>query len=142
MIRILCIILLICSCSPQTRFNKLIDKHPYLLTTDTVVIHDTVTVVAPKTSIDTIVEFIELHDTVFLEKDQLKVKVYIDREKKVYIKGKCDTVVLSKIVERKIPVKYYEKKPFYIKVLNYAVVILLTLLLVYFTYKVIRKYLK
>jgi hypothetical protein len=98
--------------------------------------------VAPKTSIDTIVEFIELHDTVFLEKDQLKVKVYIDREKKVYIKGKCDTVVLSKIVERKIPVKYYEKKPFYIKVLNYAVVILLTLLLVYFTYKVIRKYLK
>jgi hypothetical protein len=142
MIRILCIILLICSCSPQTRFDKLIDKHPYLLTTDTVVIHDTVTVVAPKTSIDTVVEFIELHDTVFLEKDQLKVKVYIDREKKVYIKGKCDTVVLSKIVERKIPVKYYEKKPFYVKVLNYAVGILLTLLLVYFTYRVIRKYLK
>ena len=142
MIRILCIILLICSCSPQTRFDKLIDKHPYILTTDTVVIHDTVTVVAPKTSIDTVVEFIELHDTVFLEKDQLKVKVYIDREKKVYIKGKCDTVVLSKIVERKIPVKYYEKKPFYVKVLNYAVGILLTLLLVYFTYRVIRKYLK
>jgi hypothetical protein len=97
---------------------------------------------APETSVDTIVEFKELHDTIFLEKDQLEVKVYVDREKKVYIEGKCDTVVLSKIIERKIPVKYYERKPFYVKVLNYAIGILLTLLLVYFTYRVIRKYLK
>ncbi len=142
MLRILCLLLLIYSCSPQTRFDRLINKHPYLLTTDTVTIHDTVTVMAPETSVDTIVEFKELHDTIFLEKDQLEVKVYVDREKKVYIEGKCDTVVLSKIIERKIPVKYYERKPFYVKVLNYAIGILLTLLLVYFTYRVIRKYLK
>lgn len=142
MLRILCLLLLIYSCSPQTRFDRLINKHPYLLTTDTVTIHDTVTVMVPETSVDTIVEFKELHDTIFLEKDQLEVKVYVDREKKVYIEGKCDTVVLSKIIERKIPVKYYERKPFYVKVLNYAIGILLTLLLVYFTYRVIRKYLK
>lgn len=142
MLRILCLLLLIYSCSPQTRFDRLINKHPYLLTTDTVTIHDTVTVMVPETSVDTIVEFKELHDTIFLEKDQLEVKVYVDREKKIYIEGKCDTVVLSKIIERKIPVKYYERKPFYVKVLNYAIGILLTLLLVYFTYRVIRKYLK
>lgn len=134
--------LLICSCSPQTRFDRLIDKHPYLIETDTIVVHDTVVVESPGVNVDTVVEYRELHDTIFLEKEQLKVKVYIDREKKVYIEGKCDTVLIQKIIERKVPVKYYEKKPFYVKVLNFSVVILLTLLVLYIVYRFVRKYLK
>jgi len=142
MIRLICIFLLIYSCSPQTRFDRLIDKHPYLIDTDTVIVHDTVIVESPGVNADTVVEYIELHDTVFLEKEQLKVKVYIDREKKVYIEGECDTVLIQKIIERKVPVKYYEKKPFYVKVLNFSVVILLTLLVLYIVYRFVRKYLK
>jgi hypothetical protein len=142
MIRILCIILLLYSCSPQTRFDRLIEKHPYLIQTDTIIVHDTVLVKSPGVYADTIVEYKELHDTVFLEKEQLKVKVYIDREKKVYIEGECDTVLIQKIIERKIPVKYYEKKPFYIKALNFSVGILLTLLVLYIMYRFVRKYLK
>lgn len=142
MTRLLCILLLIYSCSPQTRFDRLIEKHPYLIDTDTVIVHDTVIVESPGVNADTVVEYIELHDTVFLEKEQLKVKVYIDREKKVYIEGECDTVLIQKIIERKVPVKYYEKKPFYVKVLNFSVVILLTLLVLYIVYRFVRKYLK
>ena len=67
------IAILVCSCSPKTRFTRLIDKHPYLLTTDTVVIHDTVEVLVPSVEVDTVVEFSELYDTVFLEKEQLEV---------------------------------------------------------------------
>lgn len=130
------------SCSPQTRFDRLIEKHPYLIQTDTIIVHDTVLVKSPGVYADTIVEYKELHDTVFLEKEQLKVKVYIDREKKVYIEGECDTVLIQKIIERKIPVKYYEKKPFYIKALNFSVGILLTLLVLYIMYRFVRKYLK
>ncbi len=130
------------SCSPQTRFDRLIKKHPYLIQTDTIIVHDTVVVESPGVNADTVVEYRELHDTVFLEKEQLRVKVYIDREKKVYIEGECDTVLIHKIIERKVPVKYYEKKPFYVKVLNFSVVILLTLLVLYITYRLFRKYIK
>jgi len=69
----------------------------------------------------------------------------MDREKKVYIQGKCDTVYIvkpyEKIVERKIPVMYYEKTPWYKTLLNNLIGILLTLLLVYFTYRILRKHL-
>ncbi len=134
------IAIVISSCSPKARFTRLIDKHPYLLTTDTVTVHDTVEVIVPKVQVDTVVEFSELHDTVFLEKEQLKVKVYIDREKKVYIEGRCDTLTIEKIIERKIPIKYYERNPWYKRLLSIVLFILLTLLVVYITYRLIKKY--
>ena len=37
--------------------------------------------------------------------------------------------------------KQYEKKPWYTKVLNYLVAILLSLFVVYITYRILRKYL-
>lgn len=115
------VISLLMSCTPQRRFTRLIEKHPHLLTTDTLYVHDTVEVIVPEVSVDTIVEMHELHDTVFLEKEQLKVKVYIDREKKVYIEGRCDTVTVKKVIEKKIPVKYYEKTPLWKKVMNWLI---------------------
>ena len=143
------IILLIISCSPQRRFDRLIKKHPELLTKDTLIvkdtIRDTIRINVPEVRVDTVVEYKELFDTIYLEKEQLKVKVWMDREKKVYIQGKCDTVYIvkpyEKIVERKIPIRYYERTPWYKKVLNVVVGILLSLLLVYITYRIIRKYL-
>ena len=126
------IAIVISSCSPKARFTRLIDKHPYLLTTDTVTVHDTVEVIVPKVQVDTVVEFSELHDTVFLEKEQLK--------KKVYIEGRCDTLTIEKIIERKIPIKYYERNPWYKRLLSIVLFILLTLLVVYITYRLIKKY--
>jgi hypothetical protein len=143
------ILLVICSCSPQRRFDRLIRKHPELLTKDTLIvkdtIRDTIRITVPEVRVDTIVEYMDLFDTIFIEKEQLKVKVWMDREKKVYIQGKCDTVYIvkpyEKIVERKIPIMYYEKTPWYKKLLNNLIGILLSLLVVYITYRIIRNYL-
>jgi hypothetical protein len=143
------ILIIIYSCSPQRRFDRLIKRNPWLLTKDTLyvkdTIRDTIRINVPEVRVDTVVEYKELFDTIYLEKEQLKVKVWMDREKKVYIQGKCDTVYIvkpyEKIVERKIPIRYYERTPWYKKVLNVVVGILLSLLLVYITYRIIRKYL-
>jgi hypothetical protein len=143
------ILLVICSCSPQRRFDRLIRKHPELLTKDTLIvkdtIRDTIRLNVPEVRVDTIVEYMDLFDTIFIEKEQLKVKVWMDRELKVYIKGKCDTVYIikpyEKIIERKIPIRYYEKTPWYKTLLNNIIGISLSLLLVYFTYRLMRKHL-
>jgi hypothetical protein len=149
MIKYIVFILLIISCSPQRRFDRLIRKHPELLTKDTLIvkdtIRDTIRLNVPEVRVDTVVEYIDLFDTIYIEKEQLKVKVWMDRELKVYIQGKCDTVYIvkpyEKIVERKIPIRYYEKTPWYKVLLNNIIGIFLSLLLVYFTYRLMRKYL-
>jgi hypothetical protein len=141
--------LIIISCSPQRRFDRLIKKNPWLLTKDTLfikdTIRDTIRINIPEVRVDTVVEYIDLFDTIYIEKEQLKVKVWMDRYNKVYIQGKCDTVYIirpyEKIVERKIPIRYYEKTPWYKTLLNNVIGIFLSLLLVYFTYLIIRKYL-
>ena len=129
MIRILFVlaILGLFACTPQRRFTRLIAKHPYLLTTDTLIIHDTVKVTVPKVVYDTVFSEHFFHeitrDTLILQKERLTVKIFHDTIKKnIFIQGKCDTVVVEKIVERKIPIKYYEKTPLWKKVLNWLII--------------------
>jgi hypothetical protein len=136
--RYLLIALLIASCSPKARFTRLIEKHPYLLTVDSVTIHDTVRVVVPEVKVDTVVKVNDLLDTVFIEKDQLKVKVWMKGDQ-VFIEGKCDTVYVDKIIERKIPIKYYEKTPEWKRLLNNTLPFLIIFAIVYFVYRFIRK---
>lgn len=120
-----------------------------MLTKDTLyvkdTIRDTIRITIPEVRVDTVVDYKTLFDTVYLKNDRIDVKVWADKDNKVYIQGKCDTVYIEKpyekIVERKIPIRYYERTPWYKKVLNVVVGILLSLLLVYITYRIIRKYL-
>lgn len=133
------ILLFLISCSPQQRFHRLIEKHPELLTTDTIYIHDTVKIIVPKVEYDTIINehfFTEItRDTLVIQKDRLRVEIFHDTiQKNVYINGECDTITVTKIVERKIPVKYYEKTPFWKKVLNWFILIVL----LYGAYRLIR----
>ena len=123
---LLLVILFVISCTPQRRITRLIDKYPYLITTDTVTIIDTVTATIPSIVHDTVVNEHFFHeitkDTLILEKDRLTVKIFHDTvTREVYIKGECDTVTIEKIVERKIPVKYYEKTPLWKKVMNWLI---------------------
>ncbi len=115
------------ACTPQRRFARLIEKHPHLLTTDTLVIHDTVKVTVPKIIHDTIINEHFFHeitrDTLVLQKERLTVKIFHDTIKKnVFIQGECDTITVEKIVERKIPIKYYEKTPLWKKIINWLIV--------------------
>jgi hypothetical protein len=132
------LVFLIVACSPKARFTRLIEKHPELLTVDSVTIHDTVRVVVPEVHVDTFVKVEALLDTVYLEKDQLKVKVWMKGDN-VYIQGKCDTVYVDKIIERRIPVKYYEKYPWWKKLLNNTLAFLIIFAIVYFAYKYLKR---
>jgi hypothetical protein len=142
------LLFILVACSPQRRFNRLIKKHPYLLTSDTLIvkdtIRDTIRITVPEVEVDTIVSVKELYDTIILEKDRIKVKVWRVKDK-VYINGKCDTIYIEKpierIVYRKIPVKYYQKTPWYKILLNNIIGILLILLILYITYRIIKNYL-
>jgi hypothetical protein len=142
------LLLIIISCTPQRRFDRLVKKYPYLLTNDTLVvrdtIRDTIRITVPEIEVDTIVSVKELYDTIILEKDRIKVKVWRVKDK-VYINGRCDTIYIEKpierIVYRKIPVKYYQKTPWYKILLNNVLGILLILLLIYITYRIIKNYL-
>lgn len=118
------------SCSPELRFNRLIKKHPYLLEIDSVSFIDTIRVEVPKVVYDTVINEHFFHeitrDTLVLQKERLTVKIFHDTiEKNVFIYGECDTVTVEKIIERTIPVKYYEKTPFWKKTINWLVLIAL-----------------
>jgi len=118
---------LVLSCTPQRRFTRLINKHPHLLTTDTLIVHDTVKVEVPKVVHDTLISqhfFTQItRDTLVLQKERLTVKIFHDTIKQnVYIRGECDTVTVEKIVERKIPIKYYEKTPLWKKIFNWLMI--------------------
>jgi hypothetical protein len=121
------LVLFIISCTPQRRFIRLIEKHPYLLTTDTITIHDTVIVEIPSVIHDTVFTehfFTEItRDTLILQKERLTIKIFHDTIKKsIYVYGECDTVIVEKIIERKIPIKYYEKTPLWKKILNWLII--------------------
>jgi hypothetical protein len=127
------------ACSPTKRFTRLIEKYPYLITTDTVVIHDTITLYVPEVHTDTVVTLKQLIDTVTLTKDRVTVKTwYVPKEKLVYIQGKCDPIYITKIVERKVPVKYYEKYPWWKKLLNNLLAIFIIFALLYALHRAIK----
>jgi hypothetical protein len=134
------LLIFFCSCSAQRRFERLIKNHPELLTTDSVTVHDTIRVIVPEVKVDTVVDIQKLLDTVYLQQDQLKVKVWMDRYNKVYIQGQCDTVYIDKVITRKIPIKYYEKTPIWKKLFNKILITLFLLLILYAIYKIIKKY--
>jgi hypothetical protein len=116
----------------------LLRKHPELTSIDSITIHDTIRVIVPEVHLDTVVTLQQLYDTVYLEQEQLKVKVWMDRYHKVYIQGKCDTVYIDKIVTRKIPIRIYEKVPLWKKIINWIFVFLLIIAVIYTIYKVAK----
>ena len=137
--RYIIIALLIASCSPTKRFTRLIEKYPYLITTDTVVIKDTITLYVPEVTTDTVVTIQQLIDTITISKDRVTVKTwYVPKEKLVYIQGKCDPIYVTKIVERKVPVKYYEKYPWWKKLLNNLLAIFIIFALLYALHRAIK----
>jgi hypothetical protein len=132
--------MLIMACSPTKRFTRLITKYPYLITTDTVVIKDTITLYVPEVHTDTVVTLQQLTDTITLTKERVTVRAwYVPKEKKVYIQGKCDPIYITKIVDRKIPIKYYEKYPWWKKLLNNLLAIFIIFVVVYTVYRLYKK---
>lgn len=102
-------ILIFFSCSPIKRHSRLVKKYPFVHTTDSVKLIDTIRLTTNKVVSDTVVHESLLFDTIILTKDNLSVRVLKIRDS-VYINGQCDTIFIDKVIERKIPVRYYKEK--------------------------------
>lgn len=103
------IILMMSSCAPIKRHQRLVKKYPFVHTNDTVVVRDTVKVFVPKIEFDTVFHKVHMKDTVTIIKDRMKVQFYTVHDS-IYLNAECDTVTIEKIIEKKVPVKYYEAK--------------------------------
>ena len=96
----LLLILLLTSCSPQYRLNRLIALHPELKTPDTIFIRDSL--IVPQVQVDTMFDLKTIRDTVIIQKDRLQIKLSKIHDT-LFLTGKCkgDTVYIN----RKIPVE-------------------------------------
>ena len=103
------ILLIFFSCSPIKRHSRIVKKFPYVHTVDSIKLIDTIRLTTNKVISDTVIHESLFFDTIILNKDNLTVKVFKIRDS-IYINGQCDTIFIDKVIERKIPVKYYETK--------------------------------
>jgi len=94
------ITLLLFSCSPQTRLQRLVAHHPELKLADTLLIRDTI--IRSPVVADTALSIMRLTDTVTISRARLEIKL-VRINDTIHIKGKCkaDTIVR----ELRIPVE-------------------------------------
>lgn len=128
------------SCSPIKRFNRLVEKHPYVLKQDSLKIVDTVKIVTEKVEVDTV--FItQPKDTHYIEKENLKLKLII-KDSIIKVKAECKSDTIIRVIERQVPVYIPAEKPkkelkWYQKINWYK--ILFVLLIVVVVYRVFEK---
>ena len=130
--RIIIILLLLTSCSPQKKITRLMNNHPDLFSSDTTYIinNDTVDIAVPIIYIDTLVKDA---DTVYIKDNQVELKIIKEKEY-IRLKGQCtpDTIRYSltdtlTVIQREVVTKTEYKNPQLLK-------ILLTIILLFFLY--------
>ena len=127
------------ACSPTRRHSRLVKRYPFVHKTDTVVLKDTINIMIPIVKRDTVMLLdsflVSLKDTITIQKENLTVKITQVHDS-IYINAKCDTVFIDKIIERKIPIKYYEVKDKfnvkeYISCIGLILIILIALIIIF-----------
>jgi len=84
--------LLVISCTPQRRLEKLLERHPELTTRDTIHVSDTL--ITPGVTADTSLLLAHLPDTVFIQKDRLRMEL-VRLHDTLLVSGSClpDTII-------------------------------------------------
>ena len=127
------------ACSPIRRHSRLVKRYPFVHKADTVVLKDTINIMIPIVKRDTVMLLdsflISLKDTITIQKENLTVKITQVHDS-IYINAKCDTVFIDKIIERKVPIKYYEVKDKfnikeYISCIGLILLILIALIIIF-----------
>ena len=130
------------SCDPirraTNRHEKLVHKFPHVHQNDTVILRDTIRVQIPKTQIDTMFLTSLLRDTITIIKDRLKIRMYTVHDS-IFVNAECDTITIEKIIERKIPIKYYETKTKFDKWLKWILIGFFILALIFLITKFFDK---
>ena len=130
------LILLLFSCSPQSRLDRLVSRHPELKQADTITIRDTL--ISPGIRADTTLHLDQLYDTVVLEKERLQVKLHRTTDT-LWVEGTCRPDTL--IVEKQIPIEKIElvTEPFSLKTLKPVLWLLAGILLLVLILRLVIK---
>jgi hypothetical protein len=99
--------------TPERVLNYLIEHESHLFKTKIDTIRDTVMIKTVRT--DTVVHWKQLIDTITIEKDRIKTKVWIKHDS-IYVNSECkgDTIFVEKIVGTKIPERHYKVKQWWL----------------------------
>lgn len=126
------LLLLLVSCTPQKRLNRLITKHPNLIQLDTLIVRDTI--VINSYNYDTITNFKYSDTTIIVNTEKVLAKYYFDTlRQEIWHQIECkeDTIFYEKLV----PVEkvVYKELSFWEKysLLIYIALTLFVLLIIY-----------
>ena len=138
----LLLLLFTISCTPEKRIARILANHPELIKSDT--IHVTDTIITQGVKKDSSFYFYQ-KDTIVIKKDNLIMKYFFNRDSTIYLSGeiKTDTIYKDRIVtinsvSVEAHLKWYEKlQRFFIANFFWILVIVVVL---YFAYRIMRKY--
>ena len=123
---LLIISVLLSSCSATWHLKKAIKKDPSILQTDTIAIVDTV-VTPPVTLTDTVT--LKKSDTIFYEKDRLKLKIVRSFDT-IKVDAVCESDTVIRVVEVPVPsIVMKDSDRWYNKVYKFSFYLLIVLLI-------------
>jgi hypothetical protein len=107
----LLLLIILISCNPIKRHNRIVERFPYVHVIDSVKLVDTIRLNTERVQIDTITLISALKDTITITEDNLTLNAYIVRDS-FYLQGICDTIFIEKIITNTIPIYKSAKAPF------------------------------
>jgi hypothetical protein len=126
------------SCDPVKRHQRLVERYPYVHTSEITTVHDTFEVIVQQVKVDTVtsVNF----DTVIIERDRMRVQLIRVRDS-IFVDAECksDTITVTRTIE--VPT-YASEKPrsnWFGKLISLAWIVFFFVLL-YFVLRGARKY--
>lgn len=91
------------------KVDKIVAKWPEVLQNDTTVVKVDTTIITPQTQVDTVVK-VSKNDTIYIEKEKLKIRVIKGKRDTLRITGECEPDTIRVNVIKKIPVYKLEEK--------------------------------
>ena len=107
----LLLLIILISCNPIKRHNRIVERFPYVHVIESIKLVDTIRLTTNKVQIDTVTLISALKDTITIVEDNLTLKAYIVRDS-FYLQGICDTIFIEKIITNTVPVYKSAKAPF------------------------------
>jgi hypothetical protein len=106
MVKLLPIILiLLISCSPQKRLNRLVKNHPHLIENDTIIVHDTI--IIPSITHDTTTIFVPNKTVEVINNERVRLHyIYDTITNTITHDVECKEVVINR--EIAVPVEKYK----------------------------------
>lgn len=118
------------SCDVVKRHQRLVERHPYVHTSEITTVHDTIEVIVPEVKIDTVtsVNF----DTVIIERERLRVQLVRVRDS-MFVDAECksDTIKVTRTIEVPTYVSTEPKENWFSRLISFAWIILFVLIIIF-----------